>query len=126
MSARYVYRCYQQDGRLVYVGCTINLADRLAAHRSGAHWAQLVTRVVAVVLPKDEAFRIEAAAIVSERPRFNVKGRWKTRPGWTLADYDDYLTALRHGPEAHAPGARRHAQKAQLLRDTFAAEATAA
>lgn len=41
----YVYRAYDSNDRLLYVGCTINIEKRMAEHRSTGRWAQNVTRI---------------------------------------------------------------------------------
>lgn len=70
-----VYRFYDSDERLLYVGITCHLADRFRAHEITAPWwsehrsARVVwhdTRVTAA----DE----EREAICSESPMYNVKG----------------------------------------------------
>ncbi len=97
MTAHYVYRCYGEDGRLVYVGCTQNLAGRLANHRSTSFWAPYVVKVRASVYPTKAAGRAaEAKAIRHEDPRFNCLGRWITHATWTAEQYRDYCRALTH------------------------------
>lgn len=94
-SPHYVYRCFDADGRLVYVGCTKDPATRLAHHRSNAFWAGEVARVKMTVHPTKATGRAaERRAIRTESPRFNNMGRWATRGGWTSQQYVDFAHTL--------------------------------
>jgi predicted GIY-YIG superfamily endonuclease len=67
-----VYRAYDIDDRLIYIGCTTNFPSRMAAHRVTAWWAPLATRfAVEVHLDIETARRAETAAIHLEAPAFN-------------------------------------------------------
>lgn len=89
----FVYRCYDADGRLLYVGCTNAPRNRMTMHRKDSWWWPEVTRVRYLVFPnREKAWEQERRAILTERPRCNVKGRWHQedpRTDWTA---DDYLT----------------------------------
>lgn len=86
-----VYRLFDADDRLIYIGATSNLAQRLDAHRTQVWWWALVARVT--VEPHDDmpsAFDAEWAAIAGESPAFNLakrRGRPSSRPHH-LADED--------------------------------------
>lgn len=74
MSAQ-VYRIYDPTDRLIYVGATTNLDQRINCHRTQAWWYRLAHRLE--VEPHGsvaEAFAAEKQAIHSERPAFNGKG----------------------------------------------------
>lgn len=94
----YVYRCYDADGRLLYIGCSNNPAARVAAHRAFAWWGGRIARVRNTVFPNREAALVrEKAAIYSERPACNVTSRWlqhRERPDWTAEDYRTYHLAV--------------------------------
>lgn len=80
MANHYVYRCYDKDGGLLYIGCTKNVERRIAAHRRGGKAA---SRWLAVFMDRHEVegpFRgrdlgreVESFAIQSERPLFNIQ-----------------------------------------------------
>lgn len=92
----YVYRCYGENERLLYVGMTINLWARLAQHRRYTWWASQVVRVRAAVHPTRERARIaERAAIRRGRPRWNLDYYFgaATRFGWDVEHYEDYVLA---------------------------------
>jgi predicted GIY-YIG superfamily endonuclease len=66
-----VYRFFDADGGLLYVGCTTQVNTRLRAHR-GRIWSYLVDRVEVERYPTlDEAFAAEQKAIATENPEFN-------------------------------------------------------
>lgn len=70
-----VYRLFDDRGWLLYVGCTKNLAARIAAHctaRESAEWWPLVARNTWVgYLDLATALAAEREAILTERPLFN-------------------------------------------------------
>src|SRR5690348_10078875 len=71
-----VYRVYDDTDRLIYIGATSNLKQRLDHHRSAAWWWGLAGRVTKVEQPNMEcAFIVEHAAIRAERPAFNLLNR---------------------------------------------------
>ncbi len=68
----YVYRFYDVDGELLYVGITRDMSQRFAAHRRDAEWWSDVANVtVEVTAGRAEAEYAEAVAILSERPAHN-------------------------------------------------------
>lgn len=68
-----LYRFYDIDGRLLYVGISLNAAMRAAQHRAEKSWWPDVARMD-VERHSDRATALEAErqAIVDERPRHNV------------------------------------------------------
>ena len=94
----YVYRCYDGDGRLLYVGCSKTPRKRLDGHASGSWWwPQVATVRNLVFADRDAALLRERRAIASEMPRCNVKGRWhvtQPREHWTEQDYIDFRWAI--------------------------------
>lgn len=94
MSAHYVYRCYDETNRLLYVGATKNVFARVEAHRAKSWWAPTVARVAAEAHPsKVAALAVEREAIASELPRWNTRGKWASRAQWSEQDYLDYIRA---------------------------------
>lgn len=83
----FVYRAFDEDGRLLYIGCTKNLKERAAGHRADLRWFQDATRFhVAGPYPRERALDIEKTAIKAERPLHNymhLKQSWmQRREGW--------------------------------------------
>lgn len=71
-----VYRCYDADGQLLYVGCTSNLYMRSKGHEKKASWWSQVTRTETVPYPDLAQARFaEAQAIANENPLYNVRGK---------------------------------------------------
>lgn len=69
-----VYRLFDKDDNLLYIGCSINLFNRLLAHvsPSGWRWGQLVARWEYEVYPDHEsALHAEKLAILAENPPHN-------------------------------------------------------
>lgn len=96
---RFVYRCYSDDGRLIYVGVTADVAKRLRGHRSSWWgWAIHHYKVTGPYSTPDAAMAAERHAISTENPRFNRNGRWAQRDAWSVDDYRDFYDAIRFGP----------------------------
>jgi predicted GIY-YIG superfamily endonuclease/DNA-binding XRE family transcriptional regulator len=74
----WVYRCYDADGQLLYIGCTSNVAARFNGHRSADSPAsrtlmQRMTRYSAEVYPDRAAgLAAEREAIIAEKPLLNA------------------------------------------------------
>lgn len=93
----FVYRCYDADGVLLYIGCTRNVKSRIAAHRRGnggskaSQWLSVTMASYEVEGPfrGREAGRLaERDAIQAEWPVFNYqetasldRAAWMTRSG---------------------------------------------
>jgi predicted GIY-YIG superfamily endonuclease len=70
-----LYRFYDADGTLLYVGVTGRLAERWTAHRRSASWWPRIERLVTEKLPcMDSALAAERRAIRTELPAFNKRG----------------------------------------------------
>lgn len=94
-AVHHVYRCFDETGRLVYVGSSTNVFGRLDQHRNRSWWAGQVAAVTAKVYPNGTVAReSERLAIRTESPRWNKAGRWNTRHEWTQDQWDDWLTML--------------------------------
>jgi excinuclease UvrABC nuclease subunit len=117
----WVYRCYDSTGRLIYVGCTSNLWQRLSTHRSKSWWAPQVSRVHAKVYRgRNAAGSIERRAIADESPRWNIVGRWASHSSWTREDFEDYVKALRStGPIADVLNQHKIARACRIMAERF-------
>lgn len=89
-----LYRVFDRSGRLIYVGQSINLPQRVSEHRSQSWWWKPLTKKLRVKLhPTVEAAKAaEKVAIQEERPVFNSMGYgdWRDRPYWSPADHKLY------------------------------------
>lgn len=91
----YVYRCFDTDGALLYVGVTVDLPARLATHQVQSPWAPLVSKVRAKVYAGSTLGRAaERKAILTEHPRWNTTGRWAGRHTWARDDWHSFINAL--------------------------------
>ena len=87
-----MYRCYDADERLIYVGSTSSWMRRLSEHRKQSWWFPILARTVTEANPTLEAAQAaEATALQEERPTFNWRDtgrRWlERRDDWTAADH---------------------------------------
>lgn len=69
-----LYRHYDQDGTLLYVGITSNVKRRMEGHRRSATWIERIDHIETEVFPtRRDALAAERQAINSEGPLFNKK-----------------------------------------------------
>lgn len=74
-----VYRCYDTDGVLLYVGCSTNLTNRMRVHRCKSPWFDASVRVEAHEYPERwQAQCVEQFLISLLRPRHNKHRPWGT------------------------------------------------
>jgi excinuclease UvrABC nuclease subunit len=79
-----LYRHFDKDGRLLYVGASANPFQRMQYHSNLAVWFREIARVELEHFPcRDDALEAEAKAIKLERPKYNsgliknpVNGQW--------------------------------------------------
>lgn len=76
-----LYRLFDAEGRLLYVGIAFNPADRWRGHSSTKFWWHEVSRrEVEWRETRGDALRAEAEAILVERPLYNVAGTEEPPP----------------------------------------------
>jgi len=97
----YVYRIFDREGRLIYVGATMHPETRINTHRRSIWWGLDIHRIKIKVYPNRQlAADEERRAVQTEHPRWNLNLRnWKG-PSWTIQTYRDFLTALERNPES--------------------------
>lgn len=72
-TATALYRHFDANDRLLYVGISLSAVQRLAQHRNGAHWFKKIVSVTIEWFPSREAaIGAEAAAIQLEKPMHNI------------------------------------------------------
>jgi predicted GIY-YIG superfamily endonuclease len=102
-AEHYVYRCYDASGWLLYIGCTLNVEQRIATHRASAFWAYRIASITVEPFPTQaEALAAERAAIKAENPSCNVMSRDTDRSGWVRQHYIDAIRARQSN--AYVPG----------------------
>lgn len=68
-----LYRHFDGDGRLLYVGIAISSTVRLSGHRTSAHWFDQITRIEIERFPtRKAAMEAEMLAIGREKPLHNL------------------------------------------------------
>lgn len=68
-----LYRHYDADGVLLYVGVSLSAIVRLAQHRSASHWFSEIARIEIKQYPTRESVLLaERKAIFEENPRHNL------------------------------------------------------
>ena len=73
MSKTALYRHYNKDGDLLYVGISSKHLQRLAQHSNHAHWYDEITRIEIEHFEfKCDAVRAETKAIRTESPAHNI------------------------------------------------------
>jgi predicted GIY-YIG superfamily endonuclease len=71
-----LYRHFDEDGALLYVGVSLSALARLGQHQANAHWFGCIANVtIQWFETRSEAMEAELAAIRSERPKYNIAGR---------------------------------------------------
>ena len=68
-----LYRHYDKDGILLYVGISLNFLTRTDTHSNFAQWWNLIATIkVAHYASRDIAEDAERRAIINEKPIFNI------------------------------------------------------
>jgi hypothetical protein len=70
-----LYRFYDADNNLLYIGQSIRAYERVQRHRRDAPWFPDAANVTFQQVPAAEILRLEAEAIRAERPRYNITHR---------------------------------------------------
>jgi hypothetical protein len=111
-----LYRLFDTEGRLLYVGITFNPRNRWAGHsQSKSWWKQVVRRDIEWHETRYAAEAAEAAAILAECPLYNIAGAEEPPP--PVAPKQRRVRPAGHDAadrELTAAGARWHRSKAAL------------
>jgi hypothetical protein len=109
-----VYRFYDRQGRLLYVGVAGDFLSRWGQHRQQKDWWPLIAQFTVehfrsrgLARAEELARAAEHRAIRDERPRFNVQGTH--RRAFTGREEEDILTALFGFPDDREPISGFHA-----------------
>lgn len=92
-----VYRVYDKDDRLIYIGSTQDIEERVRFHWYASWWMGIARRFDLEDHPNpDAAHEAETRAIVQESPAFNVNSSGRPQFRWTPVPLtDDDQSALR-------------------------------
>ena len=73
----YLYRHFDADGGLLYVGVSLNALNRLGQHKDHSHWFDSICRVeIQKFDTRAKALAAETLAIGNERPKHNKHKRF--------------------------------------------------
>lgn len=76
----FLYRLWDQEGTLLYVGVTVNPFNRPWMHRSQKAWGAEIHRDTLEEFPSKEAALVaEREAIIREKPKYNKRLTYATR-----------------------------------------------
>lgn len=68
-----LYRHFDGDGTLLYVGISLSAMGRLSGHRHHSEWFELIRTVTIEKYPsREEAEEAEKRAVLTERPVYNI------------------------------------------------------
>lgn len=68
-----LYRHFDSNKKLLYVGISLNSVARLAQHRDAAHWFEdIATVTIETFSTREEALAAERNAIINENPVCNI------------------------------------------------------
>jgi hypothetical protein len=68
-----LYRHFNAEGELLYVGISLSTINRLGQHKDHSHWFETISRVdIEKFDTKEEALNAEALAIHNEKPKCNI------------------------------------------------------
>lgn len=68
-----LYRHYDKDGTLLYVGVSGNPDKRLKQHRYASRWSELIEKMeIQKFASLKDALEAEKKAIIDERPLYNI------------------------------------------------------
>lgn len=71
-----LYRHFDANGKLLYIGISLSALHRLAGHKEHSHWFRDIARVEIETYPtRAEALKAERAAILAEQPLYNIRCR---------------------------------------------------
>lgn len=71
-----IYRHFDKEGTLLYIGTTANIFQRMLGHSRQSHWHDQIANITLEhCSSKKEAFKREAEAIFKETPLFNVRSQ---------------------------------------------------
>lgn len=94
-SRTYVYRLFDRQGRLIYVGATVDPETRISVHRQTTWWGPQIHRIKIKVYPnRQQANDAEKEAIRTEHPRWNINLRTWGRKNWSAQNIKDFIQAM--------------------------------
>jgi len=91
-----LYRHYDEDGNLLYVGISANPFNRLVQHKYGSKWFNDVVSIQIERHPsKFLALQAERIAIDRENPKYNIHRKSNRKSNSTASSQDEITDATR-------------------------------
>ena len=73
VSETHLYRHFNAEGDLLYVGISLSAINRLGQHADHSHWFKSIANVkIETFQSRDDALKAEREAIISEAPKHNI------------------------------------------------------
>lgn len=68
-----LYRHYDKEDRLLYIGVSLHLLSRIAQHRSNSHWFDSIAKItIENFETSEQVYEAEKKAIKKEKPLYNI------------------------------------------------------
>lgn len=67
-----LYRCYNSENVLLYIGCTGEVERRLKEHSRSSPWGKDVARVDVEEVSESRALEAERKAVIEGKPLYNI------------------------------------------------------
>lgn len=116
----YVYRLFDDAGRLIYIGSTMEPEGRVEHHRKNMWWGPQIKRMSFKVYPdRQSGIEAEAHAIRTENPRWNINHRSYGSASWTEQTYMDFITAMENAQEFKTDFRKRRIERAKRFLEAF-------
>jgi len=76
-----LYRHFEKDGTLLYVGISLNHVVRLSQHKAASPWFEKIATVtIEQFETRAEALKAETKAVVKEKPLHNIQKQGEPEP----------------------------------------------
>ena len=90
MSEYQVYKLFNSDGELLYVGISANSFVRISAHLRKPWGCEVARQEISGVMSREEALRIEADEIKALRPKYNIRHNARRDDEWRPSVFHPY------------------------------------
>lgn len=74
----FIYRQFDANNVLLYVGVTKKLSSRMHSHLRRSKWRKEITKIeLAMFQSREEVYAAERQAIKNEHPKYNIRYRYR-------------------------------------------------
>jgi len=92
-----LYRHFDKDGKLLYVGVSLNVVNRLAQHKNASKWYSEIAKIdIEQFATREAALEAEKNAVIKENPIHNIirfkPNTYTTKISASRADLDQQIT----------------------------------